>query len=710
MISLSHKRKVPVYLQNEATECGLCCLAMIADYLGYRTDLASLRLQFSVSRKGASLASLIKIAKALKLEPRAVKLDMGAISKLALPSVIHWDMDHFVVLISVSPREAIIHDPAIGRRVVPIEEFSKYFTGIALELKPANDFTPVDHTTKYTIGGLMGNITGLKRGLGQILLLAFALECVVIALPFFLQWTVDQALPSADSDLLTTLALGFGLLVLIQGAIHAVRNWFLISLSTNLNFQWYGNVFGHLIRLPLEYFEKRHIGSIISSFGSISTIQRSVTTTFVQAIVDGVMVLGTLLMMVLYSAKLAMVSFAAIIIYTALRLSLFNQLRSAAAEQIVFVAKQNTHFYETTNGIQSVRLFGQGDQRRAGWMNLLAEQFNAELRINRIGVNYESARTVLFGIERVIVVWLAGRAVLDNAFSVGMLFAFIAYKDQFSTRISALVDRLLDLRMLGLHGERIADIVLTPAEDEGELILGESTIANSAPSVELRNISFRYSPTEPYIFEGINLNVEAGESIAITGPSGCGKTTLVKIMLGLLEPSSGEVLVNGVPIKRIGLANFRSTIGTVMQEDRLFSGSIAENICFFDSDPEWGRIKESAKLASLAHEIEAMPMGYYTMTGANGAGISGGQQQRLLLARALYRKPQLLVLDEATSELDVGNEKNVNETVRELGLTRIMVAHRPDTIAMADRIVQLQNGKLADTDQPHLRPLQGTAI
>lgn len=710
MTSLRLKRKVPVYLQNEATECGLCCLAMVADYLGYRTDLASLRLQFAISRKGASLASLIKIARAMKLEPRAVKLDIGAVSKLPLPCVIHWDMDHFVVLTSLSPGRAVIHDPAIGRREMTLDEFGKFFTGVALELKPANDFAPVDRTTKYTIRGLMGSITGLKRGLGQILVLALALECVVIALPFFLQWTVDQALPSADSDLLTTLALGFGLLVIIQGAINAARNWFLVSLSTNLNFQWYGNVFGHLLKLPLEYFEKRHIGSITSSFGSISTIQRSMTTTFVQAIVDGVMVIGTLLMMFLYSTQLAVVSFIAVAIYSALRLSLFQQLRSAAAEQIVFVAKQNTHFYESISGIQSIRLFGQGDERRAGWMNLLAEQFNAELRINRLSVTYDSARIVLFGIERVIVVWLAARAVLDNAFSVGMLFAFIAYKDQFSSRISALVDRLLDFKMLGLHGERIADIVLTPAEDEGELLLGESILANGAPSVELRNISFRYSPTEPFVFEGINLFVVAGESVAITGPSGCGKTTLVKIMLGLLEPSSGEVLVNGVPVKRIGLANFRQIIGTVMQEDRLFSGSIAENICFFDSEPDWERIKASAKKASLAHEIESMPMGYYTMTGANGSGISGGQQQRLLLARALYRQPQLLVLDEATSELDVSNEKNVNTTVRELGLTRIMVAHRPDTIAMADRIVHLRNGMLAEVSHPNLHSLQSASM
>lgn len=703
MISLSLKRKVPVYLQNEATECGLCSLAMVADYLGYRTDLSSLRMQFAISRKGATLSGLIKIARAIKLEPRAVKLDMGGLPKLSLPCIVHWDMDHFVVLTSVSTREAVIHDPAIGRRVLPLEEFGKFFTGVALELKPANDFTPADKTTKFTVRGLMGSITGLKRGLGQILALALALECVVIALPFFLQWTVDQALPSADKDLLTVLALGFGLLVLVQGAISAVRNWFLISLSTNLNFQWYGNVFGHLLKLPLEYFEKRHIGSIITNFGSISTIQRALTTTFVQAIVDGVMVLGTLFMMFLYSGQLAAIAFIAVTFYAILRLSLYNQMRNAAAEQIVFAGKQNTYFYETANGIQSVRLFGHGDQRRNGWMNLLAEQFNAELRINRVTVSYETARIVLFGVERVVVVWLAARAVLDSAFSVGMLFAFIAYKDQFSTRMSALIDRLIDFRMLGLHGERIADIVLTKAEDEGELFLGESPLASKPPSIELRGISFRYAPTEPFIFENINLTVNAGESIAITGASGCGKTTLVKIMLGLLEPAAGDVLVNGVPINRIGLANYRQMIGTVMQEDRLFSGSIAENICFFDDDPDWDQIKKSAALAAIDKEIEAMPMGYYTITGANGAGISGGQQQRLLLARALYRRPQLLVLDEATSELDVGNEKIVNTTVRAMGLTRIMVAHRPDTIAMADRVVHFKAGKLTDTSNSNLQ-------
>lgn len=697
MRMLGLRRKVPVYLQNEATECGLCSVAMIADYHGYSTDLPSLRLRFAISRKGANLASLMKIAQALKFETRALKLGMGSLRKLQLPCIVHWDMDHFVVLVSVNARHAVIHDPAIGRRTLPLDEFSKYFTGVALEMKPANDFTPQAEKLQYTLAGLMGRITGLKRALIQVFALAIALECVVIALPFFMQWVVDHALVSGDRDLLTVLALGFGLLVLVQGAISAVRSWTLMSLSTEVNFQWYGNVFGHLLKLPLEFFEKRHVGNIISRFSSVSTIQKTLTNSFIQTIVDGIMVVGTLAMMLLYSGKLAAIALTAVVLYAGLRCVLYFELRDAAAEQIVFSAKQSTHFYETANGIQSIRLFDKGEQRRGSWMNILADQFNAELRILRVRVNYETAQTVVFGLERVLVVWLAARSVLDGAFTAGMLFAFISYKDQFSTRVAALTDRLLEFKMLGLHAERVADIVMAAPEQESHADFAETPLPTVAPRIELRNVSYRYAPGEPFIFENVSLTVEEGECVAITGVSGCGKTTLVKILLGLLEPEQGEVLMNDVPIKHIGLSAYRRQIGTVMQEDRLFSGSIAENISFFDVLPDWDRIREAASQAAIAHEVERMPMGYNTITGSNGIGISGGQQQRILLARALYRQPQLLVLDEATSELDVSNERAVNATVKQLGLTRIIVAHRPETIAMAERVVILRNGKLFDT-------------
>lgn len=687
-------RKVPIYLQTEASECGLCSLAMMADYHGYRTDLTSLRLRFPISRKGATLESLIRIAQALKFDSRPLKVEMHHLPQLRLPCIIHWDMDHFVVLVSVSGRRAVIHDPAVGVRSFTLAEFSKHFTGIALELTPSTDFKPVDQQQHFTLRGLMGHITGLGRGLTQILLLALALESVTIALPFFLQWVVDHALVSADRDLLTTLALGFGLLIVIQAAISAVRAWFVVALSTQLNFQWLGNVFGHMVKLPLEYFEKRHVGNIMSRFGSITTIQKTLTGGFVQAVVDGVMVVGTFGMMLLYSPKLASISLVAVGMYAVLRWMLFHGLRSATAEQIIHAARQTTHFFETASGIQSVRLFGKGDQRRSGWLNILAEQFNAELRIHRIRISHETAQTLLFGLERVLIVWMAATAVMDGAFTTGMLFAFVAYKEQFSTRIAALVDKIVEFKMLKLHGERVADIVLADAEASGPHDADEVDLDQLAPSIELRGVSFRYSPTEPYVFENISLKIEAGESVAITGTSGGGKTTLVKVMLGLLAPSQGEVLVGGQPIHRVGLTTYRNMVATVMQEDRLFSGSVAENISFFDPLPEWKRIKECAYLAAVSKEIEGMPMGYNTITGDSGVGISGGQKQRILLARALYRKPKILVLDEATSELDIDNEKSVNATIKSMGLTRIVVAHRSETIASAGRVLVLKDGGL----------------
>jgi len=692
---LGLRRHVPVILQTEATECGLACLAMVAVSLGLDIDLPSLRLRFGLSRKGANFESLVSVAAALGLASRPLKLDMHNLRELQLPSILHWDMNHFVVLTAVSARRIVVHDPAVGVRTFKPAEFAPHFTGIALELSPGEGFAPQSERVHFTLRGLMGRITGLNRGLAQILALALALEVVVIALPFYLQWVIDQALLAADRELLAVLALGFGLLVLLQAGIGAVRGWWVATLSARLNFQWLGNVFGHLVRLPLEFFEKRHVGHIVSCFGSISVIQKTLTTGIVQALVDGLMVAGTLLMMGLYSPALMAVSLVAAALYGLLRWSVFRSLREASAEEIIHAARQQTHFLETAGGIQSVRLFGRGEQRRAGWMNMLADQFNAGLRVARVHVAHETAQTLLFGLERVVVVWLAARMVLDAGFTVGMLFAYLAYKELFSARVAALIDTASELAMLRLHGERVADIALAQAEAGEAPSAVEVDLGRRAARIELRNISYRYAPTEPWVLRGVDLVVEAGRSLAITGPSGCGKTTLVKVMLGLLAPTEGEVLFDGTPIHRLGLSHYRALIGTVMQEDRLFSGSVADNICFFDAQPDLERIEDCAALASVDAEIRAMTMGFHTLVTDVGTGLSGGQKQRVLLARALYRRPRILVLDEATSHLDLDNERSVNEAVRAMQLTRVVVAHRPETIAVADRVVAMAGGRIA---------------
>jgi len=613
-----------------------------------------------------------------------------------LPCVLHWDMNHFVVLKSVSATHALIHDPAVGERRLPLAEFAKHFTGVALELTPTAEFTKKVEVQNYSLLSLMGRVIGLKRGLIQILLLGLALQVCTLVAPFYMQWLVDEALLAADRDLITVLGCGFLLLVVIQTSIGAVRSWVTTVLATNLNFQWLGNAFAHLMKLPLPYFEKRHTGDIVSRFGSIQTIQRSLTTQFVEGVIDGVLVIGTFIMMLLYSPMLAAVACVAVVLYILLRWTIFRAIREATAEQIIHAAKQQTHFMESIRGVQSVRLFSRAEERRSGWMNALVDQFNAELRIAKLSVSYQTANNLLFGAERVIVIWLAALAVLDKQFSVGMLFAFISYKDQFSQRMASLVDKLFELRMMKLHGERVADIVMTEAEEETQDV--EIDAEHIAPRIEFRNLSFRYADSEPYVLKDLNLTIPAGQCIAVTGPSGCGKTTLMKLLLGLLEPSEGEILIGeekvALPLKQLGMSNYRQLLGTVMQDDSLFAGSISENICFFDPTPNQEQIAACAQLAAIHPEIMAMPMAYNTLVGDIGTGLSGGQKQRILLARALYKNPKLLVLDEATSHLDVWNEQAVNAAIKQIPLTRVIVAHRPETIGMAERVVVLQQGAI----------------
>ena len=694
--SFWRNHRLPVLLQTEAAECGLACLSMVATYWGHKTDIASMRRRFSVSLKGVTLKGLMAMAQGLALQTRPLKLDMEHLPELKLPCVLHWDMNHFVVLKSVSSTHAVIHDPAVGERRLPLAEFAKHFTGVALELTPTTEFTKKVEVQNYSLLSLMGRVVGLKRGLIQILLLGLALQVCALVAPFYMQWLVDEALLAADRDLITVLGCGFLLLVFIQTSIGAVRSWVTTVLATNLNFQWLGNAFAHLMKLPLPYFEKRHTGDIVSRFGSIQTIQRSLTTQFVEGVIDGVLVIGTFIMMLLYNPTLAAVACVAVTLYILLRWTIFRAIREATAEQIIHAAKQQTHFMESIRGVQSVRLFSRAEERRSGWINALVDQFNAELRISKLSISYQTANNLLFGAERVIVIWLAALAVLDKQFSVGMLFAFISYKDQFSQRMASLIDKLFELRMMKLHGERVADIVMTEAEEETQEV--EIDAQHIVPRIEFRNLSFRYADSEPYVLKDLNLTIPAGQCIAVTGPSGCGKTTLMKLLLGLLEPSEGEILIGddkaALPLKHLGMSNYRQLLGTVMQDDSLFAGSISDNICFFDPTPNQEQIAACAQLAAIHPEIMAMPMAYNTLVGDIGTGLSGGQKQRILLARALYKNPKLLVLDEATSHLDVWNEQAVNASIKQIPLTRVIVAHRPETIGMAERVVVLQQGTI----------------
>jgi len=605
-----------------------------------------------------------------------------------------------------SRNKITIHDPARGVRDVPMDEVSRSFTGVALELLPSASFTRAEEKRSISMLKLIGGVMGIGSAFSQILILSIALELFSILSPFYMQWVMDKVLVSADVDLLSLLAIGFTLVVILQTAISALRSWVMTWFSSLLSVQWTANVCSHLLGLPLSYFEERHVGDVVSRFGSIGSIQSTLTSRFISSLLDGVMAIVTLIMLFVYNKTLTFLVIGLFVAYALVRIVSYRPFRQANEDQIITDARAQSQLLESIRGVQAVKLNNKQETRLAAYTNALVETTNKGIAIQRLSISFSTIQGLISGVGRVVLIWLAATQVLDGNFSVGMLVAYISFSDQFMGRASGLVDAMIEFRMLRLHGERLADIVLTEIEGDMEAkVMVPSTNPDGSmhvPSISISNLSFRYAETEPWVIEECNFVIAPGESVAIIGPSGQGKTTLAKLLLGLLKPQSGSILVDGVDIRQQGMHPHRERIGCVMQDDILFAGSIADNICFFDSKPDQERIEQAAQWAQVHADISVMPMGYQSLVGDMGSSLSGGQTQRVLLARALYRQPAILVLDEASSHLDIEREQLINQAIKAMPSTRIIIAHRPETIRSADRIILLEKGKAREIDKEKL--------
>ncbi|MCE9785858.1 peptidase domain-containing ABC transporter [Shewanella algae] len=691
LLEFSGTRHVPLVMQTEVAECGLACLLMVASFHGHKQDLSSLRQSFNASLSGMNLQQMIALADKIGLSSRALKCPIEEVGKLALPCVLHWDMNHFVVLTGVTKRYICINDPAQGKRKMTLQEFSLHYTGIALELAPSAEFKKQDLRVRMKLSQLWSRMTGLKQGLLALLVLSVILQLFSLVAPYYMQWVVDEVLLSRDQPLLFVLAVGFGLLVILNVVTTGIRSYLVLRLSSMMNIQMGVNLIRHLFKLPMSYFEKRHIGDLVSRFGSLAQIRERLTTGLTETLVDGIMSLAVLVMMLFYSVKLTLVVIVAILLYTLLRLALYQPLRRTTEETIQSQAKEQTNFLENIRGIQTIKLFTSESLRQSLWQNHYAEVINSEIRLGKLKISFDVVNKLLFGLENVIVIYLAAMAVMAGSLTVGMILAFIAYKNQLTERMTNFIEQLILFRMLRLHLERISDIAMSDIEDNRDAKFQLSEVEGE---LELKNVSFRYADNETWIIKDLNLKVTSGESLAIIGASGCGKSTLVKIMLGLLEPTEGKVLLDGVEVNKVGLIQYRQQIAAVMQNDTLLSGSVLDNLCFFDPEPNLLKVQQCAHLAAIDEDINRMPMGYNSLVGDMGNQFSGGQVQRLLLARALYKSPKLLFMDEATSHLDVMNEIRIGEQIKQLAMTRIIVAHRPETIKQADRVLVMHMGQL----------------
>jgi len=691
LLEFSSRKRVPLILQAEVAECGLATMAMVASFHGYELDLPALRKRFSANLKGMNLQQLIELGDSLGLMGRALKCPIESVKDLSLPCILHWDMNHFVVLTKVDRKYISINDPAKGKLKLKHEEFSRRYTGIALELVPGNEFKPKSEKQRMQIYQLWSKMTGLKLALFKLLILSLVLQLFALMSPYYMQWVVDEVLVSRDQSLLVVLAIGFAILKVIGVVTGAVRSWLIIRLSSVLNLQMGVNLLHHLLRLPMSFFESRHVGDIVSRFGSLGQIRERITTGLVETLVDGIMSITVLCVMFLYSFKLTVVVLIAVALYGLLRFILFQPLHVATEEAIQTDAKEQSNFLESIRGIQAIKLFGNESQRQGIWQNRFAEVINAEIRLGKLRIGFDTIHQLLIGFESIVVVYLGAQLVITNQISIGMLLAFIAYKNQFGGSAIGLIEQIIEFKMMRLHLDRISDIALHEQEAYQDCLIPPSDIDSE---LRLENLCFSYGKDEPEIIDNLSITFEKGDFIAITGESGCGKTTLAKLILGLMKPTSGRILLGGKDISHIGLKSYRKQIAAVMQEDTLLAGSVLDNISFFDPEPNYLKVEKCAHLAAIHDDIEKMTMGYSALVGDMGSNLSGGQIQRLLLARALYKQPQILFMDEATSNLDIDNESKINNQIVDLEMTRIVIAHRPETIKRANKIYRLRYGRL----------------
>ena len=682
-------KKVPVVLQVEAAECGLACMAMIMGFYGHKIDLATLRRRYSVSIQGVTLRSLVQIADNMGFSTRAVRLELDDLANLKKPCILHWGMNHFVVLTEVKGKKITINDPAVGRRTIAMSEVSREFTGVALEVTPNESFEQKDERETIRLRDLFRHVADLRGALMGLFFLSLGLEVIALVSPMVSQVMIDEVIVTADHDLLKTITFGLALLLLLQMFIGSVRTWAVTLFSTRVGLEWNTSLFDHLTRLPLDYFSKRHVGDVLSRFGSLGTIQQTMTTDMVQTVMDGIMGVGMGIMLFVYGGWLGLVACIALGLDILLRLVTYSTYREASEEQIVVGARQQSHFIETLRGMASVKLLGLRERRRSTWLNIVIDSINIKLRLQRFDLIYGRLGDFIFGADRLIMMVLGAYKVMDGSMSVGMLVAFLSYKDQFAGRVGSLVTTGFKLRMLNIQTDRLADIVMTEPEPIAESVPLSS---QGAASLACRGVSVRYAAQEPWIFRAVDLDIPAGASVAIVGPSGCGKTTLLKSMMGLHPLDEGNIYIDGNDIAILSLEAYREHIAGVLQDDGLFSGSIADNICGFSEQPDIELIHECAVKAAIFDDIKRMPMGFETLVGDMGGALSGGQKQRVILARALYKQPQILFLDEATSHLDEHTESIVATSLREMNITRVMVAHRPATIAHADYIYSFEPG------------------
>mgnify|MGYP001452653570 CR=1 FL=1 len=676
--------KTPLILQSETNECGLACLTMLSCYFGKRIDLSSARRLCGTVSQGMTLRQLINSFEKIGMTAHASRADISDITSLKQPIILHWSFNHYVVLIKANRRGATIHDPAVGRRHISLQELSDHFTGIILEAWPTEAFDKKPIETNISVSDLFQGIKGLGKILLGVISLSVLIELLTIAVPAATQFTIDTLIKSSDIEGIIFVTLLVISALLIKSIFSVVRAWILMNVRYTLGVKWSEKFFNRLIQLKLPFFEKRHTGDVASRFQSLTAIQDTFTADLIASVLDAFVIIISIILMFTYSPLLALGPCIAAAIYTILKICVFPNYRARKIEHITSEANQSSHFLETVRAIAAIKMSNLASVRRREWINHVVTTTHAGNQLFKLDLFTKTVGVLLSGFSAMYVL-SCGAVQIDQSITVGILLAVMLYAEMVVSRSINLADAVSDFCLVSMHSQRLTDIAVSPIEKDVDN--ASSPLLNG--NIVIKNLSFRYSDSEPDIFSDINLEIKQGESIAIVGPSGCGKSTLLQVLAGFYEPTSGKILINGVNTANIKKSHLRDHVAYVMQDEKLLAGSIQQNITGFSEHPNSKLMLQCSSHSAINKEIESLPQAYESMIGDIGNTLSGGQRQRISIARALYREPDILLLDEATSDLDITNEKTITNSIAQLPITRVFVAHRPEMIMSADRIFDL---------------------
>ncbi|GCE09595.1 peptidase domain-containing ABC transporter [Dictyobacter aurantiacus] len=693
-IRLKEWRRVPEMRQMSEVECGAACLAMILNYHGCVTTVSEVQERCGVGRDGLSALTILTSAHQYGLRSRPVAIkDIENFRFVTLPAIVHWEFNHFIVVERWSDRHVDVVDPAVGRRRLTPEEFADGFTGVVLMLEPGLQFERRASNSTFSLTTYTRSLLHLRGTIIQILLASLLLQLFGLGIPLLTRVIVDTIIPTQATQLLTFLGLGMIVLILTQGITTLLRSSLLIYLRTRIDAQMMLNFFEHLLSLPYRFFQLRLSGDLLSRVNSNIVIRDLLSNQLISTLLDGSTVLVYMVILFSQSPLIAGIALVIGLLEVGVLWLSAPLIRRMTQQDLAAQGKTQGYLNEALAGIATLKAAGAEQRALDRWTNLFFDEMNISMRLSYLTSIVSAFMNILQLTSPFVLLWIGALLVIHGTMSIGSMLALNALAVSFLAPFSSLATTGSSLQIVRAHFDRISDVVSAESEQDPQQV---SLPPRLTGRIELKNVSFQYDAHAPMVLQDITVSIQPGQKVALVGKTGSGKSTLGKLLIGLVTPTQGEILFDGLPLQTLNYRALRSQLGVVLQEAFIFSGSVRENIALNNPAMEMERVVQAARAAAIHEDVEKMPMQYETLVSEGGSAFSGGQRQRLALARALATRPGILLLDEATSALDVATERVVEKNISVLSCTQIIIAHRLSTIRHADLILVLDEGHIVE--------------